>query len=242
MIKAAIDRILELGSIQTIETDYGRLYTDRKVYEVAHEATADTLNTTTLSSLVQYIKRFMINDVANIEDHIVHVVNHDTVRLISNLNSDRKREILMNAHAEGPRFTYGTFMDSERFIISLQSMFADDPGTDLALIKKFAGTTTAGSVTQYSDDGVSQQATIKQGAASRAKAVVPSPCKLRPYRTFAEIQQPASRFVFRMKEQGDTVQCALFAADGDMWVREAMDGIREYLEKELAGTGVLVIS
>ena len=63
--------------------------------------------------------------------------------------------------------------------------------------------------------------------------MVPNPVTLRPYRTFTEVTQPESEFVFRMKDDSMSVYCALFEADGGAWKREAMKNIKEHLEVEL---------
>ena len=88
---------------------------------------------------------------------------------------------------------------------------------------------------QYSDDGVTQKATIKTGLASKGAAIVPNPVTLKPYRTFLEVDQPASDFIFRMKEYSGSIGCALFEADGGAWKIEAMQNIKTYLQKELEG-------
>ncbi len=86
---------------------------------------------------------------------------------------------------------------------------------------------------KYGDDGVTQKATIKQGIASKTEAIVPNPVKLRPYRTFIEVEQPVSEFIFRMKDnQG--IHCALFEADGGAWKNAAMKNVKDYLESALA--------
>lgn len=79
---------------------------------------------------------------------------------------------------------------------------------------------------------------------SKADAVIPSPVRLKPYRTFTEVDQPESDFVFRMKEDKyDGVQCALFEADGGAWKLHAMESIQEYLEEQLKGVdGFTIIS
>lgn len=80
------------------------------------------------------------------------------------------------------------------------------------------------------DNGVSQVATVKEGAATLTKAEVPSPANLRPYRTFLEVEQPDSPFVFRINKYG---HCALFEADGGIWKHVAMERIHEYLTQSL---------
>lgn len=91
-----------------------------------------------------------------------------------------------------------------------------------------------------SDNGVSQTVTIKEGA-TLSKAEVPSPAELRPYRTFLEVDQPSSPFVFRINRRGE---CALFEADGGIWKHEAMENVSQYLVnelKELIDSGSLTI-
>ncbi len=241
MIRDAINRILELGDIHTLPTA-GVLYADKKLYPLEEEKLATPIKTRTLTSIVDYIKKFKGGDIKDLTEYMIHVVNHEEVRLISALNNDKNRDVLMTAVAEGPRFRFGTFMENESFTIALQAMFVNDPETDIALIKKFSGTVTAGSIKAYDDDGVTQKATINHGVASKTTAIVPSPCNLRPYRTFTEVQQPASDFIFRMREGRDCVECALFASDGDAWKEEAMLKIAQFFEKELEGTGIVIIS
>ena len=121
-------------------------------------------------------------------------------------------------------------MNNETFLIALQSKFI--PGDDRELLLKFAGTVEDGTVAQYNDDGITQKATVKTGIASKGDALVPNPVRLRPFRTFVEVEQPESSFVFRMK-QGNGVECAIFEADGGAWKNVAMQNIKEYLQSEL---------
>ena len=72
---------------------------------------------------------------------------------------------------------------------------------------------------------------MKTGVASRGNAKVPNPVQLSPYRTFVEVEQPESKFVFRMREGA---RCGLFEADGGAWKLEAMNNIKEYLKEALA--------
>lgn len=113
----------------------------------------------------------------------------------------------------------------------MQSKFIKN--TDRELLLKFAGTVESRTVAKYGDDGVSQKAVIKTGLVSKAETIIPSSVNLMPYRTFPEAEQPASDFIFRMRENGG-VQCAIFEADGGAWKSEAMKNVKAYLEKELA--------
>lgn len=183
-----------------------------------------------MTSLVEYIK-------ANIdtmsEKMIVHVVSPTEVKLYSQLDDDRKREYMVKVSAQVPEFRYGSYMGHEVFLIALQSKFITN--SDCELLLKFAGTVENGTVAQYGDDGVTQKATVKTGIASKGEALVPNPVKLRPFRTFIEVEQPESTFVFRMRDDGGNgVECAIFEADGGAWKNTAMKSIKEYLQFELA--------
>lgn len=85
------------------------------------------------------------------------------------------------------------------------------------------------------DDGVSQQAIIKTGVTTKDAAFVPNPVNLIPYRTFLEVPQPASDFVFRISEgRGGAPAFKLVAADGGLWKSQAVDNVKNYLVKALA--------
>lgn len=87
----------------------------------------------------------------------------------------------------------------------------------------------------FSDDGVSQQAIIKTGVTTKDAAFVPNPVSLIPYRTFLEVPQPASDFVFRISEgRGGAPAFKLVAADGGLWKSQAVDNVKNYLVKALA--------
>ena len=243
MIAEAIDKIISMAEPHVVfGSNGGKTYSDKKLYDVKTAEVADALIVKNLNGFCEDIKKFAQNDTNDIHDYFVLVESHKKVSLISRLNRDRDRETLIMAVPDVPDFPFGRFVENEKMIILLQSAFVEDHETDLNKVRKFVGTVTAGTVKEYSDDGVSQQATVRQGPKGRVDDVVPSPCTLRPYRTFVEVDQPASRFIFRM-EQGreQTVNSALIEADGGAWKLEAVRNIIDHLEYALAETGVEVI-
>lgn len=228
MIKNALQYIVGLRKPEIIEVG-GESYCDKRLEHVSFNPKASSLTLTTLTSLVDYIT----SDVDKMsEKMLVHVVSPTEVRLYSNLDKERIREELIRVKADIPSFPFDKYLESEKFIIGIQSKFL--PTDDSKLILKFAGTVEDGTVAQYSDDGVTQKAVIKQGPASKADAIVPNPVTLQPYRTFAEVEQPETEFVFRMQSDSGTVYCALFEADGGSWRNEAMKNIKEYLQEHLS--------
>lgn len=239
MLKEFAKHIVEVAEPHYREHE-GQLYSDKPMHRVAFNPHAEAIQLYTLTSLVDYMKADL-HDTEYSNKLIVHVQSPTRVSVYSQLDNERKREFLVEAIAQLPSFRFDTYLDHETFCIGLQSKFIDD--ADRPLLLKFAGTVEAGSVSEYGDDGVSQKATIKTGIASKGEALIPNPVILRPYRTFIEVEQPASAFIFRMQQgRSDCVQCALFEADGGAWKNNAMNEIKEFLTEALDGINVLIIS
>lgn len=232
MIREALEYIVGLGDAKEHEI-HGDVYSDKQLHLVKpYFPMAKAIEMHTLTSLVDYIKA----QVDEMPEHmIIDVRSPEQVALYTQLDANHDREEFVVVNARVPAFPFNQFMDQEKFNINLQAKFLSDPETDKELILKFAGTVEAGTVEQYGDDGVTQKATIKTGIASKADAVVPNPVSLRPYRTFLEVAQPKSDFIFRMKQDRyDGISIAIFEADGGAWKMEATKAIKEYLEFELA--------
>ena len=137
----------------------------------------------TLTALVDYIKG---KPEELRESSIIHVVSPTKVLLYSGLIDERNRETLIDARAIVNEFSFDSYYDQERFLIELQANFVETD--DLITIMQVAGNIKSGTTANYSDDGVSQKTTIKTGV-ELADVIVPNPVKLRPYRTFAEIER-----------------------------------------------------
>ena len=228
MTKDALQYVVGLRKPEIIELGED-CYTDKEITRIPSVLRARALEMSTLTSLVDYIK-------ANVDKMagkmLVHVVDPTTVHLISCLDGDRERETLVKVSAELPYFRYGEYMGHEEFIIAMQAKFR--PTEDRDLVFRFAGTVETGTIAQYGDDGISQKAIVKSGIASKTDAVVPNPVNLIPYRTFLEVSQPESAFIFRMKEsERGGVSCAIFEADGGAWKYEAMHNVAEYIREAL---------
>lgn len=229
LTRSAMEYITELDMPHVVE-HMGNVYTDKTLRRIENELRADPISVHTLTSMLDYI----LSGVDQMKGRmIIHVVSPEKVELISALDGDRRRETLMVAEALIPEFSYGRFLPHENFLISLQSKFLCTEDRDILF--RFAGTVEAGSVSQYGDDGVTQKATVKTGVASKGEAIVPNPVVLRPYRTFCEVEQPESQFIFRMKNEGGAVSCALFEADGGAWKNEAIHNIAEHILDALEG-------
>lgn len=81
------------------------------------------------------------------------------------------------------------------------------------------------------DNGVTQTVQVRKGISFVENKAVRPIVTLAPYRTFQEVQQPASEFVFRVYEDRSI---SLTAADGGMWKLAARDAAKRYLTDALA--------
>ncbi|HEM3871635.1 TPA: hypothetical protein U1U91_000691 [Streptococcus suis] len=231
-IKAALEYAVELNQhgLEIVTAGDGTEYYDAnktRMVELDPKRYPRTLELSTLTSLVEYLK----SDLNGMQDQrlIVAVEKNDEVCVWSENDEFEHRTLLVDVKARVPELTFGRSLSSEQFNIMLQSNFIDD--NDRSALLEFASALKIENGAEIDDNGVFQVATVKTGVASLAKGKAPNPVLLRPYRTFGEVEQPASLFVFRIDKNA---QMALFEADGKRWVQEAVGNIAAYLKAELA--------
>jgi len=227
MIKEALKYIVGLSETKT-QILNGAIYSDKLLFPV-YEEVAEPIHTTTLGSIVDYIKNGVDGGEYS-EKIVIHISSPTNVSVFSELYGDsKKRDSFLTVAAEIPVFSFEKFYDAESFNIKMQSIFLDTNDKEAILLT--IGNLKDSAVKTTSDDGISQTVTVKTGIAAVGEAKVPNPVELKPYRTFTEVAQPSSSFVFRMKEGG---YCGLFEADGGAWKRIAIESIKIHLEHELA--------
>lgn len=221
--KEALEYIVGLGTTDIYEEN-GQNYSTTPLY-LLEEPRAAKIEVHSLSGIVEYVKSKFDGET----DLMVHVESPTEVTVFSQLNNNRNREYLIKATAMLPSFRYENWYDPETFNIKLQSGFVKNQDRDIVL--KVVGNIKEEEVKTFGDNGVSQSVTAKVGVATVGQVEVPNPVALAPYRTFVEVDQPTSNFVFRMKSGPSS---ALFEADGGAWKLKAMSNIKTYLEEELA--------
>ncbi|WP_125764461.1 hypothetical protein [Companilactobacillus hulinensis] len=197
-----------------------------------------SVNISTLTGLVDLIQNM---DERKDRKLFVQIKSPSSIDVYGAIDSYGQREKLIEVNASLPEIYFEQFLDQESMNIMLQSQFVDSDDQELLL--KVIGNLKEEEVTSSSDDGTSQAVTIKSGVASVSKVKVPNPVTLAPYRTFIEVAQPESKFVFRMREG---MCAAIFEADGGAWKNKAMQNISEYLKlnlgREIKADHVVVIS
>lgn len=241
MIKDALQYVIELSQkrVENIDGKYF-YFQDGVPYLVNKCHKCETLQLSTLTSLIEYIKQGLDKNSFKSDRMVIHVVSETEVRLITELNDDMGRYAVVSVKARLPKIVLNDFMNQENFIFQTQSMFVDNE--DKQIVLKVAGNVEDKTVAQYGDDGVTQKATIKSGLANVEDVIVPNPVVLMPYRTFFEIGQLSVPFIFRMRNGSNGVNCALFEADGGMWKGTAVHEIAEYLKNELADESIVILS
>lgn len=237
MIKNALQYLVGLKDTKTFEINGEQYSTEQlhrisKVYDPTPKAQAVSIST--LTGLVDYIK----NGVDNLDNTlVVHVKSPTEVSVYSELRADMERSSYISCKAMVPAITYERFINVEQFNIMLQSCFLAN--SDSSAILKVVGNIKEDNVRTTGDNGISQVVTAKAGISTVEDVIIPNPVTLCPFRTFAEVEQPESKFVFRMQEGPSA---ALFEADGGTWRIYAMQNVKQYLSEKLEGCKVKIIS
>lgn len=213
------------------------------------EPIVSTFQTGTLSSGLDLVKAGLEH--FNAEDLLVHISGPGSVSIVTKQSDQWKRRLTL-VQINLPAYTgfpFDRYLDHEDFNIKLQQHFVpvasaaavegEQPiASDWAYVVQIASTVTANAVTQSENDGVGQQVTVKKTINSGLKdfAELRRIVSLAPYRTFMEVPQPVSQFIFRAKDAGEgkIPGLALFECDGGMWRKIAIGEIKRYLENQMA--------
>lgn len=229
MLKEFVEKILSLGA--TEKFIFGdREYTSKTIVPVKPPL-SDALEVHTLTGIKDYLVGNP--DALDTDSIIVQVTNHLSVEVFSSLGvpwMDRHDHI--TAKINPKVFPFGNFLSTEEMIIALQTYFVQTETA--AKLMKVVGNIADDTSVRTLDDGISQEVTAKAGIARLADVHLPNPIVLQPYRTFLEVEQPESKFIFRMrKKEGSLPVCALFEADGGNWQLEAIKRVRDWLRVNL---------
>lgn len=118
-------------------------------------------------------------------------------------------------------------------MIKLRSMFQRAPEgekNDVDYILDLLSHMSFDQSVKSDDNGITQTVQVRKGVSFVENKAVRPIVTLAPYRTFQEVKQPESEFVFRVY---DDRSISLTAADGGMWKLAARDAVMRYLETAL---------
>jgi hypothetical protein len=235
MIKEAIDRVLDLGHIQPIETG-GRTWARGPKGIIEELVPADFVDPTPLRfrflpGFVEYIRANP--DAIVMAECLVVVDNCELVRLLTPPNpaNNNKRFCYALAEYRAGRFEFNAWHDQEAFIVGLQTRFVETD--NLVALRRLASKLDQITEARQADDGMAQQVTLKTGITTVDQVEIQNPIALQPWAIFEDVTQPEGLFILRLRKTDKGPRCCLFEADSDSWRVRAVGHIRDYLRQEL---------
>ena len=239
MLKDAMDFFLKKAKSPETREINGQTFSLEQWHQIPATFDQPTIKPFTVNTLTG-LKDYIIKNIDKVkEEHVfIHVESHDTVRLMSELfGENHQRNHYVTATTKNSLnngFRFDTFISIPEFIIALQAYFVSSP--EVISILKFVSNIKADQGQTYSDNGVSQTVTARRSAGSSLVDLVdvPNPVSLKPFRTFMEVEQPESSFVFRLAagNEDSPPKVALFEASGGAWKLDAIQKIAAWFEKE----------
>ena len=203
--------------------------------------TIDRPDTLPLHSLDALVKLVCSEAVHAEKPLYITVPDHLTVRCFGQPMAKERfyRQAYYEAGAtDVPGWEAKTQMGFEEAQIALRTRFQETDDTLYAM--KLLSDISCGAKVVYNDNGIATTVTTQKGVALQTNEQIRPLIKLRPYRTFQEVEQPESIFLIRVNERGITFT----EADGGMWKLKARQTVKAFLEEQLAeevaGNGVYI--
>jgi hypothetical protein len=226
MIKEAIEKIIDMTTGDIIKDDFGRQVWN-KTGAFMNEPKWPTLKLLSLTALDDYLK--MVHPQPVPKGVFLHIASPTFVTFRGPVEKLKKAaDTYAEACCDTKCFPFGQWITVESFIILLQTMFVANATTEDLL--KIVGNLSSETSLKTLDNGVAQEVTARSGITMVENVKLPNPVELRPYRTFREVEQPESLYVFRMQKDGGSISCALFDVGGNLWEQTAIASIKEWLK------------
>lgn len=230
MLEAAIEKILSLAKPQIYEKD-GHTFSisEENIEEI--RPVVDRPGTLTVSSLDSLVKIVKTEGIKDDTPLYVTVPNHLTVSCFGQFKRDdrcSRTKYYCATEKTVPGWEEEVKLSFEDAIIALRTCFQPTQDTEYAL--KLLSEITTGAKITFNDNGVATSVVTRKGIDLQSNQAIRPIITLRPYRTFQEVEQPASQFLIRVNEN----RISFIEADGGMWKLAARKTIVEYLEKAFA--------
>lgn len=231
MLKAAIEKIQSLckPEIREIQGVFYTIQDDGVYLQIKPDLEIpDTITLNSLDALVQMVKTEAVNQLDLL---YITIPDHKSIRCFSRPSKCARNQRLFPFSVmatDVPGWEPKVQLPFEEAMIALRTRFQPTADTDYAL--KLLSDITTGSKITYNDNGVATSVVTKKGVDLQANAAIRPIISLRPYRTFQEVDQPASQFLIRINERG----ISFIEADGGMWKLAARQAVKDYLSQKLA--------
>lgn len=232
MLKEAIEKIIEVAQpiIKEVEGRTFVINSSGEAEEVRPSLDmVECINLNSLDSLIKMIKTEALNRYTM--PLYITIPTHATLECFAQPDKDNRniRSTYYKVRAtDVPGWEKETSLKFEEAMIAIRTRFQDtaDAGYTLKLLSDI----TTGSKVTYSDNGVATSIVTKTGVALQSNEAIRPIVTLKPYRTFQEVEQPASQFLIRINERGIN----FVEADGGMWKLTARLTIKKFIEDALA--------
>ena len=216
MLKEAIQYVLE--NMRPEAQNLGNrayIITQKGAQEVIETPIApDTVPLHSLDSIVKMIRT-----------EAIHLADVNTPALFVNIPSPTN--VVCFSQPEYEQRCHRT-LGFEEAQIALRTRFQETPDSLYAM--KLVNDISLGAKVIYNDNGVATTVTTQKGVALQTNEQIRPIVKLRPYRTFQEVEQPESTFLIRISDRG----ISFIEADGGMWRLTARNTIKTFLKENLA--------
>lgn len=226
---------------QTIEVD-GRQFVTRNVYEVPAKRTMPSeMQFHNLSAFIEFLHK----DIEGQNEKLfINVLQHDQIMVCKAWDGiDPYRHTYLKAHYDfTPNFKTGTFYEQQEFRIRVSSCFVmpdenynEKSSNEYPIYQVLHHSGEIKTVVSETsrDSPYSQRVTVesKTTAGDVSEDSIGIFKGLQMWRTWPEIEQPKSDYIFRIKNVGKDVHMALFDYGNDKWKYEARNAVVEHIEK-----------
>lgn len=188
----------------------------------------DTLPLNSLDAMIKMVKTEASEQDAPL---YITIPDHMTVRCFGQPDASERyhRQVYYEANAtDVPGWAEKNTLGFEEAQIALRTRFQETPDTLYAM--KLVSDISLGAKVIYNDNGIATTITTQKGVALQTNEQIRPLVKLRPYRTFQEVEQPESIFLIRVSDRG----ISFIEADGGMWKLAARETIKTFLEERLS--------
>jgi len=220
---------------RVIELDIGagpKKFDVQNLKRIYDDPRPSTLIVSSLSAIADYVRDKLEGiDVSRLFARIVSPTKVELFEAFS--GEEKKRTCYMVAELTNDvePFKFGRFLDTESFVISLMSLFQETD--DLERVLAVASSLVAEAKIAKVDDKATTKTQANQGVVNTSGVVIPKVVNLEPFRTFRQVAQPISFFIFRYRTDGEEIGLALYEADGGAWKHEAMENIAKFFAEQV---------
>ena len=242
MLKAFVEKILDLAEPKPVPGKDGVEYTNKQLYVVRPKADAPLL-VGSLGSIAEMQETIINNPDTVVSRTYVIVAREDLVVMGAYVgNSIVMHDHLMRVEADDRDYNdnIGKYMMPPEFIAWVTRSFYPSEVLD-SIITVVSRLKDESEVKQV-DDGLSQTVTVRAGVASMAMQKLPSTIKLTPMVSFFDDLKTvaAGQYFLRLKKEDKVgITCAMFEKHPNTRRRANINAIKKYLAKALGVKNVL---